>query len=420
MAVSPGRYELLHYLLAGLKKTGQLFIEYDGTSISPIFTPRPIGSVDDLGIFAYLPYFTHRFGLNLDFSIELFFVVLVLFSLFISLVGIWLLYRSKWYQISIASVGMISITSFSYLLNQDVYLMYCLPIFITCPGALFFLRKHANSFVFLLFNLLLGFIFGFAHTIRFLSSFGVMIWLIVSIFLLKSKTVSIFRKLFLTSNIVIGFLIPVAFINYQVKKSETYLKNNLSNYKPLEQQHAQWHPLYLGFGFLEFMNPTGIYWGDEFALNQAQEYIPGIDFSDPRYDSIIKEITLNFMYAHPWFVIISLWAKLGAALYFFLRYVQVGILPLVLKLKEFNFFLPFCLGIAPYLFFPLATMPVDVYTLGVITFGYVMSLFSVCDFVGDRKVDTLVRRVIGISFTVLSILNVGVGKLINIFSRFLL
>jgi hypothetical protein len=408
---NPSRYQLLEYLLAGLRKTGHSLIEYDGASIAPIFTVN--NSVDDIGLFIIVPRLAHFFNLTINQTLNLFFYGLWSIGTILGLIGIVCLYRKLPFYCAGACGAFVSCCIFNLYYVREVYFIYSFVILSILPLSIFIFRKKYNSPLFYFFSPILGSIFGVAHLIRSYSSFGMIVWFLCSLAFLSKEGITAKNKAVLSFLLLLGCALPLVHAKKIEKESEHYLILNKPGYVATPHIHPHWHSFYLGFGFLDFLNPTGIVWADGWAFDEAKKIIPGIDQNDVRYDPLIKNLALNFMMTYPCFILVTLWAKIGILFYYLLRHINLAIFFIFrnLTLKKV---IPILAGMAGYALFPLLAVPANAYTLGLVVFAYIQSLVLFTDQLIVQKYSTRKKTILFLVLIIISLLNSGV-KLLTIY-----
>ncbi|HEX2978583.1 MAG TPA: hypothetical protein VHO47_05670 [Candidatus Babeliales bacterium] len=405
MEFSPGRYEVLKYLLAGLKKTGNSLIEYDGTTLTPIFTRA--NSVDDIGLFIIVPHIAHFFNIALDQAIDIFFYGLWGLSTFLGMIGIFLIYRKFPIYCGAALVSLISCSIFSLFYVREVYFLYSFTVIACVPIAVYFFKEHMASPWFFPVAFIGGSLCGFAHIIRSYSGLGVALWFLISLWLTKSLKLPLYKKLLLSVLFIAGISFFPLYTKKIEKESTQYLTTHIPSFLPTAHVHPHWHNFYLGFGFLGFLSPNAIEYADGWALDEARQIIPGIDFGDERYDPIVKKLALNFMLRNPLFIILNLWSKIGVLFYYLLRYLHVSIFFIFRKITREKL-IPFLSGLAAYSIFPLLTVPANAYTLGLVVFAYINALIYFTDRFIEDPFSKRKKVVVFSIFILFSLINSGI------------
>lgn len=412
MNLMPCRYVTLQHVLDGYLKTGTHLVEFGGNSIQPIFSVKPgesWGAVDDIGIYVFIPKITKLLSISLESAIYLFFNGLIICSGLIGFVGILLLYRS-WSQRIIGTVSVAAISYLSYTIN-DLYITYSICILMVIPLFLYFMKSRTFKKLFIVFLFLAGIIIGCCHYMRSYSSLGVLIFVVVSIFLSDQLFFNFKRRFFLIVTLCAGIIPPFFYFSFLMNFGDNYLSIHAPLVKKKRYNHPLWHPIYVGFGFLNYLNNEQIEWSDEAGLIKAREQNKSIEYGDPEYDEIIKNETIALIKKYPFFVLGTLFAKFGILLFFILKYVHVGLIAIITQF-QWRTSMPFILGIASYALFALIAVPVECYSLGFICLAHFYAMISVNDFIADESINKKVRATLGIFFVLLTCGAVGLIRFI--------
>jgi hypothetical protein len=311
--ITIGRYEHLLAAIEGYKKTGIALVEYNGTTIIPSST------FDDIGIYCIIPKLVVLFNISLETALKLFIHGTTILAVILALTGFFLLYKSPVARfVSVAVLLLLTRLSYDLL---DVYKMYTSTALAVIPLGLYFFQKKPQSLLLFLFLFLSGIGLGYAHYIRAHSGGPALIFLLIMI--ITHALYTWHKKLLLITTIFFGFLIPVLHFKSIYATYKTYAQEHFPNYRSDADAHPFWHTLYVGFGYLN--NDFGIYFNDEAGGKKAFSIDPDVPAYTSRYEAILKNEVLHLVRAHPWFVLKTIWAKLGVFLLYFLLFANIGI-----------------------------------------------------------------------------------------------
>lgn len=409
---SPGRYDVLQYALAGLKKSGLLLVEFDGTQFAPLFTPRPVGSVDDIGLFIIVPKIAQRFHISLDKAIEIFFNGSAALAIMCGLLGVALLYWQSSKQLFLGFLSIIGASLFALSMTRDVQLMYSFVVIGSLPLLLFLLKQHPRSSALYPIFFLMGFLYGCINYIRLNASLGMSVWLLASVWLLPEKQKSFGTKCALTIFFLVGLAAPGMYVENLQYASHQFLRKQNANYQATAHAHPIWHTIYAGFGYSNFLNRKELRIADEMGLEVAAlKHKAPIDFSNPLYDNYLKEAVVELFWQEPFFIITTLATKIGILVYYVLRYGNVALIALLLQFKWWEF-LPYLLALSVSGMIPLLYVPCGSYVLGFITLIQLYAMILINDFIDDRRFPMRLRMFFFWTFAGGLICNFGIAKII--------
>jgi hypothetical protein len=368
------RYEHLIYALDGYKKTGVALIEYDGHSLLPSLT------CDDIGLYCLIPKLATFFGTSLDTSLLLFFYGLGSIAFLSGIVGFFFLYRS-WLSRTIAVTGL-ALLALMTSRFMDVYQLYTVTAVAFMPWILYFMQKKVTC-SFLMFSFLTGIGIGTAHYIR--THSGTAVILFFSILAITYVKDTWQKKIALLVCLFLGVAIPAIYFRSTYNAYVRYAQKHLPREKIGESQHPLWHPLYLGFGFLN--NPFGIQFDDSVAHKKVMSIDPTILPSDPypsqHSENLLRVEVVSLIKKHPLFVLNTLFAKVGVLLFYFLLFANFGVIASFLYPLPWQVLLAFTSALAFNSLFVLMTMPF---------FCYMLGFFSCSTLFGIASINNLVEH----------------------------
>jgi hypothetical protein len=368
------RYEHLMYALEGYKKTGVALIEHDGQSLLPSFT------CDDIGLYCLIPKLATFLGISLDTSLALFFYGLGSIAFLSGLVGFFFLYRSGFSR-AISFIGLV-LLAFVSSRFMDVYQLYTITAVACIPWILYVMQKKVTRDS-LIFSFLTGIGLGTAHYIRTHSGTAVLLFFCILAVTYLKETWQ--KKIALVGCLFLGAAIPVIYFKSTYNTYVRYAQKHLPEKKIGESQHPLWHPLYLGFGFLN--NPFGIQFDDSVAHKKVMSIDPTILPSDPypspHSEKLLRAEVLSLIKHHPLFVINTLFAKLGVLLFYFLVFANFGVIAAFLYPLPWQILLAFACALGFNSLFVLMTMPF---------FCYMLGFFSCSTLFGIASINNLVEQ----------------------------
>lgn len=372
------RYEHLAHAIAGYQKTGIALIEHNGQALVPGFP------CDDIGLYCIIPKLVTAFGISLDTALLLFFYGLSSLACVVGIAGFFFLYRS-WFSRSITLTGLTALTLIS-IRFMDVYQLYTVTAVALIPWILYFVQKKITR-AFFIFSFLTGVSIGVAHYIRTHSGTAVLLFFCVLALTYIKDTW--WKKITLIGCLFLGLLLPVMYFRTIFQCYISYAQQHLPGEKIGESQHPLWHPLYLGFGFLN--NPFGIQFDDSVAHKKVMTVDPTISATDPypspTSEKILRTEVLSLFKQHPIFVIHTIFAKLGILLFYFLLFANFGVIATFFYPLSWQILLAFFIALCFNSLFIIITMPFFSYMLG---FFACSTLFGIASL--NYAIECLVNR----------------------------
>jgi len=365
MVIMGCRYLWLQAMLAGYAKTGVELVGFDGKSLTHAGC-----CAEDPGLFYFVPKLVRFFNISLDSAIDLFFYSILFVSSVLALVGFFLLSKSWAFRI-VACLGMIGFFLGGYRGMGDLYLINAAIVFAIVPLALYFFRAHQKSG-----GLLGGFLFAsgvaieYANQMRAHSGLPVFLFLALGFFFLCS--ISYKKKFLLFVLLCAGMLLPKLHFRYVVAQRNKVLGEQMLQYKP---QHALWHAVYAGFGFLN--NQYGIAFDDDIIIKKVCDRHPSIVYPSKTYEQAARKDVFQLAREHPSFVLRTLFAKFGILLLYLFLFGNIGLLAAFFYRKPWILELMFWVGIALASLPGLIALPVRYYLLGMLAFVTVYALISI-------------------------------------------
>ena len=324
----------------------------------------------DIGVYYFVPLVARLFDLNAQQAASCFFYGVIGFSLALSLAGTLLLFRSWVIRgltlLGLTWLGIISINSGS------VYSVPPATVAAVLPWFMYFSRKNQLTPLFLGVGFLSGVTIGFSHSIRVHGATGMVLFMgVVIVFLIQYPPK---EKLKLAAAIVMGLLVPILCFSYLTEKRDAYLMQQTENYQPTKRGNLFWHSIYIGFGYLN--NPMGIEYKDSAAFDKVRSISPDTVIYSKEYVEILKEETFRIIKTHKNFVLHTVFAKIGALLFFFLYSANLGLIAAYFYPKkralESAFLIAILFSTAP----GILVMPFRNYIMGYIALSFFYGLVS--------------------------------------------
>lgn len=373
MKILDARFMVLQYLLNAYDKINIPLIGFDGNSFLPMSGTSQVwtGCFDDIGIYVLIPKLVTLFNLSLQQGIDIFFYGLQYIPFFLAIIGFYVLYTSWIFRvIAVCSLGLLLCTIIKVPIT-DVYLAYCAAPLSVIPLFMYFLQYRSFG-VLSLFVFFCGIFLELLHYIRSYSSLPVIGFLII--ILLTNNFYDWQRKCIITCVLLVSLSIPYSYFSYLVHQYKTYAVEHFKDCD-VTNKHAFWTTLYAGFGFLKYLNIDNISFEDSCVIAKVQETYPNLSFlqmSD--FENEVKQKIIDLLINQHFFVIATLFAKLGVLFFFLLKYAHVGLLALffVRKIWWQEIAWLCCLGLSSL--FPLMTLPQGNYTLSFIACSTLMGI----------------------------------------------
>lgn len=371
MTIMGCRLANLQLVIDGFAHTQVPLVLFDGTNLLPFI------AVDDVGIYVLIPKLVRLLGISLNQAINLFFYTITGASFILGLVGFFLLYQSTIMRL-ISTLAILLLGWFLIRLDiSEVYLLYLAANLSTIPLFLYFIRKNNNSCLFYAYLFMAGIILATAHYIRSYAGLGALVF--ITLLLTLYPLIQWRKKIILLGLLAGGFACPIYYFTTIIQEYTNYAQQHFPHHSQL-MEHPFWHPLYLGFGFLNFLNRDDIRWDDSCGEMVAKDQNPNVTTTQTiEYEAIIKEKTYLLFKEQLPFVILTLFAKLGILLSFLLIFANIGLLAALFFPKPWYLELTFFCSLATQAIFPLIALPHFCYSLGFITLATLYGILSIND-----------------------------------------
>ncbi len=369
MHIMPGRYRALQEALAAYGKTDAPLVAYrDGAFY-------PAGGTDNVGIYYFIPKLARAFDWPLDTSIEVFFGGIIIMSLFLGLMGSFLLFKSLFSKV-ISFIALVNLAYIAFNIGDQYIILYAVPVLII-PLFLFFMgrkskgRNHANfKFFTFTFVFISGLIIGTSHFLRSYSGVATLIFMLI-IITFSCLHLNHTRKFLIISAILLGILIPNLYFNQLLSQRDSFLQD----YSSQELYTPTWHIIYLGFGFLN--NDYGIKYDDVNANKKVESISPTTPIYSKKYNEILKKFILQLIRKDPNFALKTLFAKLGVLMMFLINFANIGLIASFVYRKKWPIELAFWSAISFSAIFGILAIPARHYLLGFVSFSTLYGLVGI-------------------------------------------
>jgi hypothetical protein len=365
--IMPTRYDFLVNVLHGYQKTGISLVAYDSNN-----NFMPFSSVaDDMGLYYVIPKIAHTCDISIKQAVSFFLHGSIFIASFVALLGFFFLHKSILGRI----IACIAIFDVAYLMMRymDIYIMYSIVAIGLVPFFLYFLKKSKITFSLIIWVFISGIIIGTVHYMRSYSSFAVLIFMVSSILLYLKETFK--YKVVLILVLLTGCLLPIIHFNCVFAAYSAYARS--INWPTIETRnnHVFWHSVLAGFGFLN--NDLGIKWDDEIIINKIKNIAPDIKYPSDAYETIARQEVINLIKNHFYFVLSTIFAKVGILLLILLRFAFFGLLAALLCPMPLCMQLPFLCAISFNALFGLIALPLGNYLLGFIACAVLYSIYAI-------------------------------------------
>lgn len=295
-------------LLDGYNKSGVHFVTFFAGSF------HPLDLADDKATYYFILETMKIFKLPLLQSVRLFYLSLVVFSILVSLIFSFLLFKS--WKTRLLYVSSLMLIIFLTLRSSDLYILNGLTVIISVPISLYlFFRLSNKGAWFLLSFFLLGVFLGTSYYMRAHSGTGPFLFLLVLTFF---DQCSVRKKFFLASILVLGLMFPKIFFGELFSERDAFLKQNIKNYQKItsNESHYLWHNLYIGLGWVE--NPYVLEYSDGEGMRHARLVNKDVAYKSTEHNEILKRKYFELILQHPMVVFYNISGKFGVLFCIFL------------------------------------------------------------------------------------------------------
>jgi len=351
------RQQHLVQTLEGLDRSGVPLVRFDGHGF------YATGQGDDLGGYYVIPKIAQLFDLPIELALDAFYYSLVAVAVVSAIVGFGFYLRS-WTARAVAA-ACVAYSGYLIACWNDVYLIGPCLVMGLVPWILAFARKNRHMAAIIAFALLVGILVGTGNILRSHAGTGVMLFAIVLMVTNTQFTWSR-RALFLAA-LVVGLAVPSGYFRWLIHERDAFLVTQDGNYRPAGKQHAFWHPVYLGMGFLR--NQYNLAYDDSVAMKAVTAVNPQAVYLSAEYSATLRQLVFELYDRDATFVWRTIFAKLGIILYYILRYANFGLLAAWISPKGWRCDLAFAAGVSFSALFGVLVVPEDVYLLSLHVFA---------------------------------------------------
>jgi hypothetical protein len=322
MVIMHKRYLSVVEAIAGLQQTGVPLVAaqkgvLDSANVN-----------DDPGLYYFVPLLAQRFHLPADAAIDVFLGGMLGLAVLLGLLGCWLFLRT--WPGRLAALVQVALVGGVALVTGDVYVAPVAAVVGGVPLFLYFVARGRADVPFGLFLFAVGVGTAIAQTVR--THAGTPVWLLIVTWLVLGFRAPRGRKLALVGSLVCGIVAWQAFFGTRIDRRDAYLVRHQPGYVLQHRDHIVWSSIYEGLGFLS--NNHGLVWNDEAAGANIDRIAPGLRFTSPEYEQVVRGEVLRIAREHPYFTARTLFAKLGVMGMYLLFSAHLGLLAAMLSARS--------------------------------------------------------------------------------------
>src|ERR1700739_1906842 len=338
---------------------------------------------DDMGIYLFIPLIQHFFNTDTYLAYLGFFCSIVLLGYSLAAIGFGLLFQDD--RIKFFSYFFLALISFISLFILDVYILAYLVTSLI-PLLYWIWKKYEAKHIGILYPIIAllatGLLASIASTFRVYSGIGIL--LMVALFILLEKKITILRKFLFIGALFITLPLCKLFTDRQINQRDKWLvttgnytlNNKLTN-------HPIWHNMYLGLGILP--NKYGISWSDTIAFNKEKQFNADRHHLSPQYLNAIKNDYLDIIKNDLPFVLKTIAYKCFLVLLMCIIFFNYGLF-LMRRIKfSYKLYLPLFAGIGFYVLPGILTYPLPHYIFGALNILAICLLFLINEVYSSTK-----------------------------------
>ena len=373
MLIMECRFVTLQKIVAAMEKIQIPFVGFDGSKFVPFLT------FDDVGLYLFVPKIVQFFNVSLQQAIDIFFYSQIGVAFVLGLIGFLLLFKAK---ISTQIVSCLSFCLFLRLIFYqlyDVYNEYLVSFLSIIPLFLYFALRNSDSKFFNYFLVFAGIIIGFSHYVRTYSSLPVLGFIMCMVVL--HANLEFIKKIILLACLFLGIFISSCYFEHAIKLYRNFAQTHFKEFDSLQTKHVFWHQVYIGFGFLKFNNKDDIRWDDAFGDYKVRQINPDVSISQTSdYERILKNEVIKLIKTQLYFVIWTIFSKLGILLFYLLFFANFGLFAFYYSVRRYDLIIAFLCTFGLSSITPLLTLPTPQYALSFICCAFVFGLFYILQF----------------------------------------
>jgi len=374
--IMPCRFLSLQSTIDGYERTKTPLISFnDACNLGENAGIGPAGLTEEAGAYYFIPKLVELTGLNLEILVYLFYGGIVTFAFFAGAIGSWKYCSTqlgRW--ISLLGLFILSIVIAGI---SDIYVVVGASTVSLVPWLLY-VQKHHDFKRTLIYFIVAGFVIGFSHSVRNHGGTGVLIFIIFSI--LFTKKYSIKNRASFSAALMIGLLVVSIFFGLLMKQRDDYL-STIEYAGPITSQRVFWHNVYYSLGYLNnwygYDDWTDHEPSDTYSVRKVLSINPDVKLFSAEYESILKQEYIKFVKSHPFFVLQTIFAKLGVLLMYVLIFANVGLVLAIYYPQGTQFNLLFVAGMGFNMLFGLLATPDYQYLMGLFAFATLYGVFSI-------------------------------------------
>lgn len=357
------RLEILHRTIDAFYKTGIVLLNYVHGAW------EGLSGGDDLGYFFYTTYLAYITGYAAQQASMVFFLGIIVLSFLLLFIALFV-FSPSYLSALLITGGLFRLWMPLQELNH-LYVAYFFA-FSVIPLVLL-LQKKRTLFFIISMSSGVGVVLGIADRVRIYAALPVLVF--IGIYILGNILITRRHKVYVLLCVALGYGAVYEHFFYKLQQRNLFLKKQRCQV-PQTHAHLFWHNIYAGFGYLQ--NPYGIEWSDTCCAQAALQKNNQAVYATPLYDKTVKQLVLQLCREKKYFVLTTLFAKLGVVFYFFLLYFGwLGLVAAYYVPKPWYIECAF-LGAAGVSALPgLLTLPVTAYLVGFISCTIIYTLYSV-------------------------------------------
>ena len=330
-------------------------------------------SLDDPGIFYFVPILGRIFGLNLSFCLKLFFSLIPFFCTAIALWSFWRAFPS--WPARVAAFLLVFSALRQLVPIGDTFSIQGYPALAILPLLVSLkVRPFQSSWAAQAVLFCVGIILGYAELMRIHSSTGVLLF--VFFWFMSLEGIPWSRRLGLAAILATGFFLPQIQFNILANHRDAFLRIHNPSFVLRPIRHPFWHPIYGALGYLP--NPYQPIYGDGAGDRAIRKIDPSVPMYSEKYEEVMRRLTLDIVAQHPGFVLHQALAKLFYMRVKLIRCMVIG-LALVFWVKPpILEILPFLVCVGFYAANGIVVSPWDFYVIGTYVTGWIFSARMAC------------------------------------------
>lgn len=231
-----------------------------------------------------------------------------------------------------------------------------------------------------------GVLLGTANILR--SHSGTSVALFMVVIVLFHLQLDLKKKLALILLGTTAMATPFLYMKTLLDRRDAFLKDQNPATIEVGRWHPFWHSVYIGFGFLE--NNYGIRYNDRVAAEKVRSITPEARYLSKEYEQILRKEVLRLVWAHPFFTIRTLAAKMGVMWLYLIVFANLGLWAAFHRPKPRPVEGAFWVALGFGSLVGLLTVPHPQYVLGFIAFAALYGAVSLNEAMvlwgGDRPI----------------------------------